>query len=95
MHAAVLYDRNHHLSVHLADLLRAEPNLVVAENEPYKAGDGTDYGVPVHAESAGLDYLEIEIRQDLITDEAGQAEWAERFARLLPQALHLLDTARG
>ena len=45
-----------------------------------------DFGVPVHAERAGLDYLEIEIRQDLIRDQNGQAEWAARLARLLPLA---------
>lgn len=95
MHTALLYDNNARLSLHLADLLRAEPGLIVAENDPYKAGDGTDYGVPVHAEARGLDYLEIEIRQDLIEDEAGQAAWAERFARLLPQALQRLDSAPG
>jgi predicted N-formylglutamate amidohydrolase len=42
--------------------------------------------VPVHAERGGLDYLEIEIRQDLIEEETGQAAWARRLARLLPLA---------
>lgn len=93
MHIAVLYDRNPHLSKHLADLLRQEGDLVVAENEPYHVGDGTDYGVPVHAEPQGLDYLEIEIRQDLIADEAGQKSWADRLARLFPLALQRLDEA--
>lgn len=88
MDVAVLYNRNPALSKHLAALLRAEPGLVVAENEPYHAGDGTDYGVPVHAEGQGLDYLELEIRQDLISDEAGQRDWASRLARLLPIALN-------
>ena len=35
-----------------------------------------------HAEADGRPYLGIEIRQDLISDEAGQAEWAERMARV-------------
>jgi predicted N-formylglutamate amidohydrolase len=86
MHAAVLYNRNPRFSQALAGLLRTEPGLVVAENEPYRVSDETDYGVPVHAERRGLDYVEIEIRQDLIQDEAGQAEWAARLARLLPLA---------
>jgi predicted N-formylglutamate amidohydrolase len=30
--------------------------------------------------------VEIEIRQDLIADEAGQKAWAERLARLLVRA---------
>jgi predicted N-formylglutamate amidohydrolase len=86
MEVAVLYNRSPRLSQALGTLLRAEEGLVVAENEPYRVTDETDYGVPVHAESAGLDYVEIEIRQDLIGDAAGQAAWAERLARLLPEA---------
>jgi predicted N-formylglutamate amidohydrolase len=86
MHVAVLYNRNPRFSRALAGLLRAEPGVVVGENEPYRVSDESDYGVPVHAERRGLDYVEIEIRQDLIQDEAGQAEWAARLARLLPKA---------
>jgi predicted N-formylglutamate amidohydrolase len=86
MHVAVLYNRNPRFSRALAGLLQEEPGLVVADNEPYSVSDETDYGVPVHAEARGLDYVEIEIRQDLIQDEAGQAEWAARLARLLPRA---------
>ena len=73
-------------SAALLDLLRAEGDLFVGENEPYRVTDLTDYTVPVHGERRGLPYLEIEIRQDLITDPAGQAAWAERLARLLPAA---------
>jgi len=91
MHVAMLYNRAPRFSQALAGLLREEPGLVVAENEPYSVSDETDYGVPVHAERRGLDYVEIEIRQDLIQDEAGQAEWAARLARLLPLAAARLE----
>jgi predicted N-formylglutamate amidohydrolase len=87
MDVAVLYHRAPRFSKLLAALLRAEGGLTVAENEPYQVSDLTDYGVPVHAERRGLDYVEIEIRQDLIADGAGQAAWAGRLARLLPRAL--------
>lgn len=93
MDVAVLYNRAPRLSRALADLLRAEGDLVVAENEPYQVSDATDYGVPVHAEQGGLDYIEIEIRQDLIEGEAGQKAWASRLARLLPQATAVLEPA--
>jgi predicted N-formylglutamate amidohydrolase len=36
-------------------------------------------------------YVEIEIRQDLITGETGQAEWAARLASLLPEAVRRLE----
>ena len=87
MHAAVLYNRDARLSLALAGLLREDPALVVAENEPYCVSDLTDYTVPVHAERRGLLHVEVEIRQDLIGDEAGEAAWAERLARLLPAAV--------
>jgi predicted N-formylglutamate amidohydrolase len=89
MEVAVLYNRRPALSRALARLLREEGDLVVAENAPYHVTDETDYGVPVHAEASGLDYLEIEIRQDLIAAPAGQADWARRLARLLPEAAAL------
>jgi len=85
-HIAVLFNRDPRLAHALAELLRAEGGLVVGENEPYRVTDLTDYTVPVHGERRGLPHVEIEIRQDLITEPAGQREWAERLARLLPAA---------
>ena len=95
MHAAVLYNRDARLSLALRDLLAAEDGLVVAENEPYRVSDLTDYTVPVHAERRGLLHVEIEIRQDLIGDATGEAEWAARLARLLPAAVAMADRGAG
>jgi predicted N-formylglutamate amidohydrolase len=55
---------------------------LVGDNEPYRM-DGTDYTVPRHAIAASLDYLELEVRQDLVADPAGQAEIAALLAPLL------------
>jgi predicted N-formylglutamate amidohydrolase len=85
-HAAVLYNRDPRLAHSLFELLTAEDDLVVGDNEPYRVTDFTDYTVPVHGERRGLPHVEIEIRQDQITDPAGQTAWAERLARLLPAA---------
>jgi predicted N-formylglutamate amidohydrolase len=82
MQVGVLYNRDARLANIMLDLLRAEDDMVVGDNAPYAVSDITDYGVPVHAERRGLPHVEIEIRQDLIGDEAGQAEWAARFRRL-------------
>ncbi|MEJ0048743.1 MAG: N-formylglutamate amidohydrolase [Rhodospirillales bacterium] len=86
MQAAVLYNRDQRLAQPLLRLLRAEPGLVVGENEPYSVDDHSDYGINVHGEQRGFPSVEIEIRQDLIADAAGQREWVERLARLLPEA---------
>lgn len=83
-HFGVLFHRHSAMSLILAEMLRAEGGLVIGENEPYSVSDTSDYSVPVHAEARGLPYLELEIRQDLIADAAGQAEWAARLGRLLP-----------
>lgn len=93
MHVGVLYNRDARLANIMLDLLRAEGDLVVGDNAPYAVSDLTDYTVPVHAERRGLPHVEIEIRQDLIADEAGQAEWATRFTRLLSTADQRLKVA--
>ena len=59
---------------------------LVGDNEPYRM-DEVDFTVPHHCRPRGLDYLELETRQDLLSDEAGQQEVAERLARLLPEVL--------
>jgi len=59
---------------------------LVGDNEPYRM-DEVDFTVPFHAAGRGLDYLELEVRQDLLADPAGQAEIAAIVARLLPAAL--------
>jgi predicted N-formylglutamate amidohydrolase len=86
MEIGVLHNRDTRLASILLDLLRAEGDLTVGDNAPYAVSDLTDFGVPRHAERRGLPHVEIEIRQDLIADAAGEAAWAERMARLLAAA---------
>ena len=86
-HAGVLYNRDTRLAHALLAALRAEPGLVVGDNEPYAVSDATDFAIPVHGEQRGLLHVELEIRQDLIADAQGQEEWAERLARILPGLL--------
>lgn len=83
-HAGVLYHRDDRLAKALGAALRAEPGLVVGDNEPYAVSDETDYAIPEYGERGGLPHVELEIRQDLIEHASGQEEWALRLARLLP-----------
>lgn len=83
-HAGLLYNRDRRLAAPLLHALRSDPELVVGDNEPYAVSDSTDYAIPVYGEQRGLLHVGIELRQDLIAEEAGQNEWAERLA----QALH-------
>jgi predicted N-formylglutamate amidohydrolase len=67
--------------------LRAEFGAaLVGDNEPYRM-DEVDFTIPRHAGGRGLDYLELEVRQDLLAEPEGQAAVAEVAARLLPAAL--------
>ena len=66
--------------------LQAESGIVVGDNEPYALNDSSDYTVPVHGERRGIAHVEIEVRQDLIADESGQAAWADRLAAVLRSA---------
>jgi predicted N-formylglutamate amidohydrolase len=85
-HAAVLYNRDPRFAHRLMALLNAEREFTIGDNAPYQVTDATDYTIPVHAERRALHHVLVEIRQDLIADEAGQAQWAARLARLLPLA---------
>lgn len=89
-HAGILHDRgDDRFALALLAALRAEPDLIVGDNEPY-AMAGLDYTVPRHAITPGRRYAEVELRQDLIAAPAGQRAWADRLARLLPSALRAL-----
>jgi predicted N-formylglutamate amidohydrolase len=86
MHAAVLYNRDRRFAGLLLDMLRRDPDLMVGDNEPYFVSDDTDFTIPVHAEARGLPHVEIEIRQDLLGDGAGQKQWAARITKALQDA---------
>jgi predicted N-formylglutamate amidohydrolase len=86
MEVGVLFEHDDRLALIMLDLLRAEGDLTVGENQPYALAGNSDYGAPVHGDQRGLVHVEIEIRQDEIASEAGQLAWAGRFARLLAAA---------
>jgi len=54
-----------------------EAGFLVGDNEPYSGKAPQDFTIDYHAEANGLPHVGIEIRQDLIDDEAGVAEIAE------------------
>jgi predicted N-formylglutamate amidohydrolase len=86
MHAAILYNRDRRFAGLVLDMLRREPGLIIGDNEPYFVSDHTDYTIPRHGEARGLPHVEIEIRQDLLSDAAGCAQWAARITRALRNA---------
>jgi predicted N-formylglutamate amidohydrolase len=79
-HCGLLYDNDERGARAAFPLLEAE-GLIVGDQLPY-SGKVYNAAIERHVESEGRPYLYIEIRQDLIADAAGQAEWAERMTRI-------------
>ena len=82
-HIGTLYNRDCRLPKLMLRELHTESALVVGDNQPYAVSDTTDYTIPTHGEKRGLINTGIEIRQDLITEDSGQREWAARLVRIL------------
>jgi predicted N-formylglutamate amidohydrolase len=66
--------------------LRDVEGLVVGDNEPYDMDPTVDYSTPEHALSRGLDYLQVEFRQDLVASSGGQEDYAKVFAEALTRS---------
>lgn len=81
-HAGILWDRDARLAVPLIEALRADPGLVIGDNEPYSGALANDT-MSRHGTARGLAHALVEIRQDLIGEEAGAIEWADRLAATL------------
>jgi predicted N-formylglutamate amidohydrolase len=79
---SILWDVDERLARPTISALKADDNFVVGDNEPY---DGALEGDTMyhHGTMRGLPHMLVEIRQDLVADPAGEAAWAERFARIL------------
>jgi predicted N-formylglutamate amidohydrolase len=81
-HIGLLWDRDDRLVIPMFAALRADPGLVVGDNEPYAGwleGDTIDR----HATRHGLPNVLIELRQDLIDTRETAEAWADRLAGIL------------
>ncbi len=85
-HVGILYAADTRFSKPLLDLLRAEPDLCVGENEPY-GGHLPGDAIARHAIAHQRHNTLIEIRNDLIETDDDQIAWAARLAPLLRRAL--------
>jgi predicted N-formylglutamate amidohydrolase len=83
-HVAVLWDSDDRAPRPLIEKLAADAVLVVGDNEPY---DGALKGDTMyrHAIVNGYAHVLIEVRQDLIADEAGIESWARRLAPIIEE----------
>ena len=91
-HVGILYASDTRFSSQVMDVLNAQGDLCVGDNEPYVGhlpGDSIDR----HALQAGRHNTLIEVRNDLIETPDQQRIWGERLAAILTQALKQMETA--
>lgn len=72
---SVLWNRDDRLARPLIRALAAA-GLIVGDNEPYSGFEGLTHTNDIHALIRGYPHVELEIRQDVIADAAGQAAYA-------------------
>ncbi|MGF1527588.1 MAG: N-formylglutamate amidohydrolase [Candidatus Competibacterales bacterium] len=82
----VLWNHDPRIAEPLLHWLQRRDDLCVGDNEPY-SGRETGFTMEHHAAAAGLPHVCLELRQDLIADEAGCAHWAEVVGEALEAVL--------
>jgi predicted N-formylglutamate amidohydrolase len=78
-HIGLLSDNDRRATDVLLTGLSSQADLIIGDNEPY---DGALKGDTLYMQASkrGLPHVLIEVRQDLIADEAGAKDWAARLA---------------
>lgn len=79
----ILFDKDSTLADTLISALRADDAICVGVNEPYSPADGVYHTLALHGEDRGLRTVMVEIRNDHIRTQAGEAAWARRIGRAL------------
>ena len=72
---------------HTLDLARQSGQCSVALNQPYAASDGVTHTLEMHGVRRKLSSVMFEVRNDLIGDTSGQAQWSQRLGSLISGAL--------
>ncbi|WP_218048902.1 N-formylglutamate amidohydrolase [Curvivirga aplysinae] len=77
-HIGVLTNHDRRVGEALIAVLEEQnPDLMIGDNKPYSGWDPYGYTVENHAVPRGMPNVLLEVRQDLIADEAGQKKYAE------------------
>jgi predicted N-formylglutamate amidohydrolase len=89
-HIGVLWNKEETIARRLVDALQAQnPKMIVGENEPYtlKQANLTKNTIKTHAEDAGLPYVIVEFRQDLVATKRDALKWGRIFLEALAPIL--------
>jgi predicted N-formylglutamate amidohydrolase len=85
----ILHDRDSRLADQMLHLSEADSRFCVRRNEPYGPADGVTHTLKEHGLANGLMNVMIEVRNDLIRDEAGQEVVAGFLAGLIRESLSI------
>ena len=86
----VLHDADSRLADALLGNAAAVTGLNCARNAPYGPADGVTHTLKKHGLARGLPHVMLEIRNDLLRDEAQRSEIAARLAKLIELSLPAL-----
>lgn len=82
----LLHHADDRLALGLQRLMQERhPQIDTRINEPYGPGDGVAHTLDLHGNSRGIKNVMIEIRNDLIAGEEGQAIWAGLLGGLIQE----------
>lgn len=87
-HVGILYNADDRLA-RVAIPAFTALGLTVGDQLPY-SGQLLNHTMNVHAEANAIPYLGIEMRQDGVSDAAGQARMADRIGQIIAQCRHHL-----
>jgi predicted N-formylglutamate amidohydrolase len=91
----ILWDRDDRMAAPLLHFLGRTLGERVGDNQPYTGRGGTGYSAQIHAAEPGLPHVMLEIRNDLIRDEAGINLWSARLATALRACPDVARTAQA
>lgn len=86
-HVGIMWDKDPRIPVPLIRRLEQVSGVCVGDNEPYSGRHPHDFTIDHHAEPEGLPHVGIEVRQDLVREDAGARKWAGILAESLRDIL--------
>lgn len=82
-HIGIIHDQDERLARPLIAALKGVAGLEVGSNQPYSPADRVYFTLERHGRSRGLPCAMLEIRNDEISEPAGQRKWADLLSAML------------
>tara|TARA_R110000787_G_scaffold27582_9_gene76222 strand:- start:2203 stop:2997 length:795 start_codon:yes stop_codon:yes gene_type:complete len=91
----ILHDEDRRLADAMLEAAASMKLEKVSRNYPYGPADGVTHTLKRHGLTREIANVMLEIRNDLISDDAGQHQWAGHIAELLAVSVERLKTEGG